>query len=432
MGALSMVMDDSTILDIKRCRICGGGQLEPVIDLGAQYLASIFTGDDVTAELGTRYPLEVVRCAARTGCGLVQLRHSVARELLYAHYGYLSGINESMRANLCDIAQQVERMVRLEPRDLVVDVGCNDGTLLSCYQTAGLDRLGFEPADNVCQLARDKGLEVVPTFFAHDAFERARPGKKARTITSIAMFYDLEDPDEFVRTIASILADDGVWVIELSYLPMMLANTSYDTICHEHLEYYRLRPIKWMLDRHALTIHGIEFNDVNGGSFRLFIRPAGAGAVPDEAQAAIRGVEEQEERLGMAGDAPYLRFRTQAEKVSRELRTLLDELAAAGKKVYIYGASTKGNTILQYCGVDRTLIPKAADRNPDKWRRRTLGTDILIVSEDEARRESPDYFLVLPWHFIDGFKQREREFLERGGKFILPLPEVRVIGRGDQ
>jgi len=427
-----MVIDAPTVTEIGRCRLCGGGELQTVIDLGPQYIASIFAGDEVTDHLKTRYPLEVVRCASIGGCGLVQLRHSVSRKLLYAHYGYLSGINEAMRANLRDIAEKVEHTAGLVPGDLVADIGCNDGTLLSSYQTDGLDRLGFEPADNVSRLAREKGLDVVGTFFSSDAFLRARPDRKAKAVTSIAMFYDLEDPSAFVGNIASILADDGVWVIELSYLPFMLANTSYDTICHEHLEYYSLRQITWMLDRHGLKVHGIEFNDVNGGSFRLFIRREEAGSVPAEIQQTIRAVEEQEERLGLASDAPYLRFRAQAEKVSRELRALLDQITATGKQVYIYGASTKGNTILQYCGVDKTTIPKAADRNPDKWRRRTLGTEILIISEEQARLESPDYFLVLPWHFIDVFRKREEEFLARGGKFILPLPEVRVIGRGDQ
>ena len=427
-----MVMDASMMMEIKQCRICGGEQLETVIDLGPQYIASVFAGDDVTDHLKTRYPLEVVRCASKGGCGLVQLRHSVSRTLLYAHYGYLSGINEAMRANLRDIAEKVERMARLGPGDLVADIGCNDGTLLSSYQTEGLDRLGFEPADNVSRLAREKGLDVVPTFFSGDAFRRVRPGRKAKVVTSIAMFYDLEDPGAFVGDTAAILADDGVWVIELSYLPFMLANASYDTICHEHLEYYSLRQITWVLDRHDLKVHGIEFNNVNGGSFRLFISQERAGPVSTDMQETIRTVEEQEERLGLASDTPYLRFREQAEKVSRALRALLDEITAIGKKVYIYGASTKGNTILQYCGVDKTIIPKAADRNPDKWGRRTLGTDISIISEEQARRETPDYFLVLPWHFIDVFTKREEEFLTRGGRFILPLPDVRVIGRGDQ
>lgn len=426
-----MVMDESLIREITRCRICGGEELQPVIDLGLHYIASIFPGDEVPNNLKTRYPLEVVRCAATNSCGLVQLKHSVSPQVLYSHYGYLSGINEAMRANLRDIAHKVERMAGLAPGDLVADIGCNDGTLLSFYDSTGLDRLGFDPADNVSCLARAKGLDVVSTFFSGDAFHLARPGKKARAVTSIAMFYDLEDPGAFVGDVASILADDGVWVIELSYLPFMLSKSSYDTICHEHLEYYSLRQIMWMLDRHGLKIHGIEFNEVNGGSFRLFIRREEAGPVASQTQQTIWSVKEKEERLGLATEAPYLRFRDQTEKVSQELRALLSEIIVSGKKAYVYGASTKGNTILQYCGIDRTIIPKAADRNPEKWGRRTLGTDILIISEEQARAEHPDYFLVLPWPFFQVFRKRETEFLERGGKFILPLPEVQIVGFDD-
>jgi hypothetical protein len=431
MGDLSMVTGSHMIRAITHCRVCGGDELRPVIDLGSQYIASIFAGADAPDHLRTRYPLEVVRCVSRYGCGLVQLRHSVSPQLLYSHYGYLSGLNEAMRANLRDIVQKIESMVRLAPGDVVADIGCNDGTLLSYYRDSGIDRLGFDPAENVSRLAREKGLEVVRDFFSSAAFRRARPGKKARVVTSIAMFYDLEDPGVFAGEVAAIMAEDGVWVIELSYLPFMLSNNSYDTICHEHLEYYSLRQIRWMLDRHGLKVHGIEFNDINGGSFRLFIRREETGPVPGEIQQTIRAVEEREERLGLATDAPYLRFKERAVKVSRELRSFLADITSSGKKVYIYGASTKGNTILQYCGIDRTLIAKAADRNPEKWGKRTPGSDIPIISEDEARRESPDYFLVLPWPFIDVFTRREQEFLARGGKFILPLPEVRTIGRED-
>ena len=419
------------IKEIDRCRICGGKTLRPVIDLGSQYIASIFAGDGVMDELQQRYPLDVVRCADPGGCGLVQLRHSVSPRVLYSHYGYLSGINEAMRANLRDIVSKVEQRSTLKPGDIVVDIGCNDGTLLMFYETGGIDRLGFDPAENVVFSAREKGLDVVCDFFSPHAFRGSRPGKKAKVVTSIAMFYDLEDPRAFVRDVASILADDGIWVIELSYLPFMLAKNSYDTICHEHLEYYSLHQITWMLQREGLAVHGIEFNDINGGSFRLFMRKEEAGTVPPEVQEMIRGVEEREEALGLATDTPYDRFREKVMTVSINLRELVREISSNGRKVYIYGASTKGNTILQYCGIDRNLLPKAADRNPDKWGRRTLGTDIPIISEELARKDSPDFFLVLPWHFIDVFVRREHAFLENGGKFILPLPEVQVIGIDD-
>ena len=423
-----MVTGGQTIRPITHCRICGREDLRPVIDLGSQYIASIFAGADIPEPLGKRYPLEVVRCASPDGCGLVQLRHSVSPQLLYSHYGYLSGINEAMRINLRDIVQKVASMVTLAPGDVVADIGCNDGTLLSFYHDSRIDRLGFDPAENVTRFAQAKGLEVVQDFFSSEAFRRARPGKKARVITSIAMFYDLEDPGAFAGEVASILADDGVWVIELSYLPCMLAKNSYDTICHEHLEYFSLRQITWMLDRHGLRVHGLEFNEVNGGSFRLFIRKQEAGPVPGATREAIQAVQASEERLGLGTESPYLDFREKVVSLSRDLRSLLEEISSSGKTVYVYGASTKGNTILQCSGIDRTLVPKAVDRNPDKWGRSTLGSGIPIISEAQARLESPDYFLVLPWHFLAVFVERERAFLERGGKFILPLPEVRMIG----
>jgi hypothetical protein len=425
-----MVMSEPLVTEIRACRICGGGALEAVIDLGSQYIASVFPAGDVPAHLDRPYPLEVVRCATAGGCGLVQLRHSVAPALLYANYGYLSGINEAMRANLRDIAEKVERMARLQPGDLIVDIGCNDGTLLSSYRTPHLQKIGFDPAKNVAQIARTKGLAVENTFFSSEAFRRARPGRMARTVTSIAMFYDLEDPRAFVRDVASILTEDGLWVIELSYLPFMLSNSSYDTICHEHLEYYALRQIEWMLGQEGLQVEDIEFNDINGGSFRLFIRKA-SFAVAADSRRRVEKVRRDEAALNLNTEYPYTLFEEVASKQRRELVTLLADLRAAGKSVYIYGASTKGNTILQFCGIDHALVPKAVDRNPEKWGRRTLGTNIPIISEEQARAERPDYFLVLPWPFFEVFRTREADFLRSGGKFILPLPGVRVVGIDD-
>ena len=425
-----MVTSEPFASEIHACRICRGGVLRPVIDLGPQYIASVFAATDIPDYLARRYPLEVVRCATPDGCGLVQLRHSVPPRILYSHYGYLSGINEAMRTNLREIAQKVEGMADLHAGDLVVDIGCNEGTLLCSYETDTLDKLGFDPAENVAEIARAKGLAVERTFFSADVFRGARPGRKARAVTSIAMFYDLEDPCAFVRDVASILADDGLWVIELSYLPLMLSNSSYDTICHEHLEYYALRQIEWMLRREGLQTADIEYNDINGGSFRLFIRKA-AFAVDADSRRRVEKVRQDEAALNLHTDYPYMLFEEVASKQRRELLTLLTDLHAAGKSIYIYGASTKGNTILQFCGIDHRLVPKAVDRNPAKWGRRTLGTNIPIISEDEARAERPDYFLVLPWPFFEVFRTREAEFLRRGGKFILPLPGVRIVGIND-
>jgi NDP-4-keto-2,6-dideoxyhexose 3-C-methyltransferase len=412
------------------CRICGSPDLQSVINLGEQYIASVFVDAEIPPLLQRPYPLEVVRCAAPDRCGLVQLKQTISARLLYANYGYRSGTNEIMRANLREIVATAEQIVELHADDLVLDIGCNDGTLLDAYQTPGIDRLGFDPAVNVTSSARAKGIEVVNDFFSAAACTKVRPRQKPRVITSIAMFYDLEEPTRFVADIASLLADDGVWVIELSYLPFMLRKNLFDTICHEHLEYYALRQIEWMVRGAGLRVHRVDFNDVNGGSFRLFIRKQGVD-VDDAHARTLQAARADEALLRLDSDDPYDRFRTDVQQVREDLRKLLLQLKAAGKTVYAYGASTKGNTILQFCGIDKTVVTKAADRNPEKWGRRTLGTDIPIISEEQARTEKPDYFLVLPWHFLEGFVRREQAFLNRGGQFIMPLPSVRVVGKQD-
>lgn len=411
------------------CRICGSLELSPIVDLGKQCIGSLFVKGEVPSFLQEPYPLQLVRCSGKDSCGLVQLRHTVSPKVLYSHYGYQSGINERMRANLADIVTQAEQFVDLKNGDTVLDIGCNDGTLLCSYKSKELDKLGFDPAENIAEIAKGKGLNVINEFFSFKAYEQVRPNIKAKVVTSIAMFYDLENPREFVRDVASLLADDGVWIIELSYLPFMLEKNSFDTICHEHLEYYSLKQIEWMLEREDLQVHKIEFNDINGGSFRLFIRQRAFGSVEQAEASELSKVQENEKALGLDTDAPYKAFREASLKVREDLKNLLIELKESGKSVYIYGASTKGNTILQFCDIDQNLIMKAADRNPDKWGRFTLGTNIPIISEEQARSENPDYFLVLPWHFFDVFKKREEAFLKRGGKFILPLPEVQIIGQ---
>jgi hypothetical protein len=335
-----------------------------------------------------------------------------------------------MRQNLRGIVAGIESLIDLRPGDIVVDIGCNDGTLLDSYRGHGLDKVGFDPVTSIVESVREKGVHVVNEFFAGHLFADARPGRKARVVTSIAMFYDLERPLDFMRDVAGMLADDGVWVIELSYLPAMLEMASFDTICHEHLEFYALRQIEWMAERNDLAVHRVELNDTNGGSFRVFLRKEGC-EWSDADRETVEAWRRREEALHLDTDEPFARFRDQSSAIRRDLQGLLRDLKADGKKIFVYGASTKGNTVLQYCGIDTQLVEKAADRNPEKHGRRTLGTNIPIVSEEQARAESPDFFLVLPWHFLSGFLVRESAFLERGGKFIIPFPRVRVVGQAD-
>ena len=413
---------------ITRCRICGSPELALVIDLGTQHVATHAVSALAPVGSGARYPLELVRCAGQAGCGLVQLRHTLDSSLLYARYGYRSGINQTMPANLAGIVSEARGFVDLEAGDTVLDIGCNDGTLLDSYSDA-LDRVGFDPSPNVAAAARDKGHHVVTDYFSATAFRRARPARRAKIVTSIAMFYDLPDPMGFTAEVSAVLDPEGIWVMELSYLPLMLQNCSYDTICHEHLEYYSLRQIEWLLARNGLRLQRVALNAVNGGSFRLFI--AHESSQRERDVESIEAVREFERTFELDTERPYQAFRTAVENSRTALRALLAEIRAAGETVLVYGASTKGNTILQFCGIDNTMVPKAADRNPDKWGYRTPGSGIEIISEAVARSEKPDYFLVLPWHFIDEFTRRERAFLEGGGRFILPLPEVRIVGPTD-
>lgn len=414
---------------IERCRICGSEELRPVISLGDQYIASLFPTGPLPPELDRAFPLAVVRCAGEGGCGLVQLEHTVAPGILYDHYGYRSGTNEIMRANLAGIARAVEELVSPGPDEIVLDIGCNDGTLLSSYSSQGIRRVGIDPSDAVKAIDASD-TTVLNDFFSARLFYEQFPDERAKIVTSIAMFYDLDHPQEFVAEVAGILADDGVWVIELSYLPSMLEVTAFDTICHEHLEYYSLKPIEWMLEREGLAVHKAEVNDVNGGSIRLFIRKQDI-PLPSGAERDLDAMRRAEEALGLDSDAPYEAFRQACFRVKEQLRRLIEGAVQKDQTVYAYGASTKGNTLLQFCELDRGLIKKAADRNPDKWGTETVGTHIPIVSEEQARSESPDIFLVLPWHFFEGFIKRESAFLEKGGTFIVPLPETKVVDRRD-
>jgi SAM-dependent methyltransferase len=406
-----------------------------VLDLGDQCIAGRFRrpGDDRNEE--PRLPLQLVRCdraADEAGCGLLQLRHTVPGSALYSSYWYRSGINRTMTQNLHEIAGQATNAVGgLRPGDLVIDVGCNDGTLFDGYADppADVTFLGMDPSD-VTRYAVAKGYDVVRDFFSHAALAERYPDRKARVITSIAMFYDLERPTAFVADIAQSLAPDGIWVSEFSYMPTMLAMNSFDTICHEHLEYYSFAVIERVLATAGLEVVRAELNDVNGGSIRLFAGHAGARAPRPEDAEALAQLRADEARLALDTAAPYEAFQQRVEQVRDDLLALLRRLRDEQKSIHVYGASTKGNTTLQYMGIDTSLVDCVADRNPDKWGSETIGTHIPIVSEDDSRALAPDYYLVLPWHFLEEFVEREAAFFARGGKFIVPLPNVQIVDGG--
>jgi hypothetical protein len=411
------------------CRICGSPHLAPVLSLGDQRIAGAFAEPGGEQPVQRAIPLELVRCDMtqdQDACGLIQTRHTVPGAILYHSYWYRSGVNRTMTENLHGIAAAAEALVGLTPGDLVIDIGCNDGTLLDGYGTDGLRHLGFDPSD-VTRYAIEKGYDVVRDFYSYDRLRERYPDRKAKVVTSIAMFYDLEDPRSFVADVARALSDDGIWVMELHYLPTMLEMNAFDAIVHEHLEYYSLAVIERLVTEAGLEILRGELNDVNGGSIRLFIGRAGKRQIDPDDDRHLQGLRIREFELALDSPEPYERFREASERVRDDVAALCRRLASEGRTIHVYGASTKGNTILQYAGLDASVIPYAADRNEDKWGSETIATRIPIISEEESRAMNPDFYLVLPWHFLDEFLEREQPFLDRGGRFIVPLPHVRIL-----
>lgn len=411
----------------KTCRVCGSSALTKVIDLGEQYLQGSFVKPGKEIPPSRKIPMSLVRCDPtkdEQACGLLQIKHTVPSEILYSAYWYRSGTNNTMRNHLRGIADEATAIVG-KPNARVLDIGCNDGTLLSYYPDT-FEKFGVDPSD-IAQ-AMGENITVVQDIFPSDELIEKLQGQPCDIITSIAMFYDVEHPIEFCQQIQKILAPHGIWILEMSYMPSMLKMTSYDTICHEHLEYYSLAVIEYILKQANLKVFNVSHNNINGGSLRCYATFADNFLYKkDEFIHNIKTMRQKEFDLALDTDRPYKNFQDRVNVHKDELTSLLKKLKKEGKKIHVYGASTKGNTILQWCGIDNRIIDFAAERNPDKYGAYTLGTDIPIISEAESRAMNPDYYLVLPWHFKEEFIEREQESLDKGIGFIFPLPTVEII-----
>jgi 2-polyprenyl-3-methyl-5-hydroxy-6-metoxy-1,4-benzoquinol methylase len=411
----------------KTCRVCGSSALTKVIDLGEQYLQGSFVKPGKELPPLRKIPATLLRCDPtkdERACGLLQMEHTVPPEILYSAYWYRSGTNNTMRQHLRGIVEEALGILN-KPAARVLDIGCNDGTLLSNYPDT-FEKYGVDPSD-VAQEIKPPVTVVQDIFPSNELLVRLQ-GKRLDIITSIAMFYDLEDPIAFTKGIKEVLSPDGIWIFEMSYMPTMLKMTSYDTICHEHLEYYSLAVIEYILKQAGMKIFNVAFNAINGGSIRCFATHTDNFAYKkDEYMQNMQALHQEEFDLELDTDKPYKNFQDRVNVHKEELIAMLKKLKKEGKRIHIYGASTKGNTILQLCGIDNRIIDVAAERNPDKYGARTLGTDIPIVSEAESRAMNPDYYLVLPWHFKEEFIEREKETLDRGIGLIFPLPTIEII-----
>lgn len=407
--------------EITRCRVSNSDNLVSVLNLGHQALTGVFPRN--ATENVTVGPLELVWCP---DSGLLQLKHTYNSSEMYGdNYGYRSGLNQSMVMHLTDKVAYLERLVSLKPGDVVVDIGSNDATTLKAYQTRGLKRIGIDPTGKKFAEYYPAEISLVPDFFSADAY-RSIEKQPARIVTSIAMFYDLDSPITFAQQIESVLADDGIWHFEQSYMPSMLRMNSYDTICHEHLEYYSLAVVKTILEKSGMRLVDVVMNSVNGGSFAVTAAKASNKSIKSN-DAVVNWLLDQEDRMGLNTPRPYRDFEERVFRHRDDLTRLIRALNADGKKVLGYGASTKGNVVLQFCGLTATDIPAVAEVNPEKFGKVTPGTHIPIISEADAKAMKPDYFLVLPWHFKDGILRREKEYLASGGKFIFPFPEIEIV-----
>lgn len=407
---------------IKKCRLCGNRNLVQVLDLGIQYLTGTFPRR--TDGIGiTKGPLSLVKCfGGKDTCGLSQLEHNYDSEELYgSNYGYRSGLNEKMVCHLESKVNAITAFIDLKEGDLVIDIGSNDGTTLNFFPEY-LMRLGIDPTAEKFRNFYKPGIKIIADFFSDTLINRETSGKKAKVITSFSMLYDLSDPLEFVSQVKNILDKNGVWVFEQSYLYSMFEQLAYDTICHEHLEYYELFQIEWMLEKVGLRVIDVEVNDVNGGSFSVIAAHNSSSFSVNDAN--IENFRAKELSKRMRGISLFTDFRKNVETHRDELKSLLQTYKKENLRIFGLGASTKGNVILQYCGFGPEDIIAIGEINPDKNGAYTSGSWIPIVSESEVLRQNPDVLLVLPWHFKSFFEQ-SKTF--KGLNLLFPLPTINII-----
>lgn len=410
----------SNVRALEKCRICGGGELAPVLDLGVQALTGVFPRR--AADPITKGPLILVKCVKPGGCGLLQLAHSYDLEEMYGeNYGYRSGLNASMVAHLKSKVRRIEDYGLIHAGTIVLDIGANDGTTLGLYARDDVRLVGIDPTAAKFREHYKPNITIVPEFFSAERFwEAMGPEAKAGVVTSFSMFYDMDDPIAFMSEVAEVLDDRGIWVCEQSYMPLMLETNSYDTVCHEHLEYYALEQILWMAERAGLEVVDAELNDVNGGSFSFVAQKARG---PLNRSAALDALCAREDTYNLGKLATYEAF---AQRVEDHRDALLDFLRSAkanGRRVVGLGASTKGNVLLQYCGITTDLIEAIGEVNADKFGKVTPGSNIPIVDEAPLLATKPDFALVLPWHFRRFFETQSRY---RDVRLVFPLPTLIV------
>lgn len=405
---------------VTACRICQSTEIEPCIDLGRQYLASVFVRSNEGLPLEQlKVPLSAFLCR---DCGMLQLGQTVRRPALFTEYHYRSGTNPMMRQALRDFAADCAARVALEAGDCVLDTGCNDGTLLT-FLPAHCRRFGIEPAANISWDHLPADITIQRGFF-DAATARQMAGRQFQLVTSVAMLYSVEDVRAFASGVRDILAGDGLWSIQVSYLPEIVRTLSFYDFCHEHLYYFTLHTLSRVLESCGLTIVDVSLNSVNGGSLRAHATHAARGFMPSNHVGALLA---REQREGWGEPAPYYAFMERSRALKSAIQGFLAETTSRRELVIGLGASTKGNVLLQYFDIGRDLLPYISERNPEKVGLRTLGTDIELISEEQAHALQPAAMLVLIWFFKDELLVREQRYLEAGGQLLFPMPYPHLV-----
>lgn len=404
--------------------------MNKLLNLGAHYVSDfIFSDADYVGR--KKYSLDL---HIEESTGAIRLIEDAPNETMWGKYWYRSGINATMIKELGNIVLEICSRIKYNRSDIWLDIACNDGTMMKQIPSDFI-KIGIDPSDDTFYNESSKYGTVIQDYFSFEAYKRAGVGDlKAKVITTIAMFYDLSDPTTFIDDINKILDDNGIWVLQLSYTPLMIKQLAFDNICHEHRYYYSLRTITNLLNRHNLKIVDCELNDVNGGSFRIYVQkniaePSSFGTAPlrDVCQFRINSILEYEEKINIESPAVWEEFQNNIDELKEQTVSFIRTEVSKGKIIYGYGASTKGNTLLQYFNLDNSLIKAIVERSEYKFGLKTIGSNIPIISEEEMRQNPPDYLLILPWHFINEFINREKNFLLQGGKFIVPCPKFQII-----
>jgi len=399
------------IKKVNNCLLCKKGRLVSVFNVGNLFVSNFVKQKDI--KKGIRSPLNLLYCR---NCSLIQLSHIAPQELMYRRfYWYKSGITKTMRDGLKNIYIESLKYAKLNRGDVVLDIGANDGTLLKYYKENNFKTIGCEPANNLKKELKKNCDNLINNFWSYEELKKIIIKKKLskpKLITAIGMFYDLEDPNKFIRDAALSLDKNGIFVAQLMCLKSMIKQNDLGNICHEHIEFYSLKSLKYLFENNGMEIFRIEENDINGGSYRIYCRKFKKGSIKLKKENVLKLMKE---------------FVLRVQENKNKMVKFLNIQAKKKKKVFLYGASTKGNTFLQYYNINNKKIPFAAERTPSKWGRYTIGTGIKIISEKKARQLNPDYFLVTPWAFIKEFVKREKNWLKRGGCFIVPFPRLKLI-----